>query len=333
MVVGAVFLLDRKYEAETNVLTTDPGVYEQGAQAVSGSDLRPSTNPAPLDSKPAPATSKNEGSKGGAPGPSLATAKPQPPSGLQGASSKGADNKPQQSASGAGGAATSATASQKPAVASTSLPSAVKAANPGLAPPVPASTKPATPDSGKPKEGMKQKGSAKPGPAATAAAKPDPNKPKSAAPLKPVEPKPEPKPKPPQPAPKPAQTEYTVRSGDNPWDIAQKYGVEMKELLALNNIKNPKNLKIGQVLKLPQNNGGTGGAVAAKSKPQAKPALPSVKKPAAGDKYSLYTIKKGENPWSIAKKLKVSHQSIIDLNKNLDFRDLKIGQEIKVPKK
>mgnify|MGYP003677743410 CR=1 FL=1 len=133
----------------------------------------------------------------------------------------------------------------------------------------------------------------------------------------------------PKPEPKPTPTEYTVKSGDNPWAIAQRYGFSMNDLLALNNIKDAKNLKIGQVLKLPPGKTGSSAASApAKTTPP-----PAPKKPAAGAGYDLYTIKKGENPWTISKKLKVSHQSILDLNKNLNFRDLKIGQQIKVPRK
>lgn len=131
---------------------------------------------------------------------------------------------------------------------------------------------------------------------------------------------------------------HTVESGDNPWKIAQKYGIKLDELLKLNEIKDPKNLKIGDVLKLP-----AAGlrATPTTDKPQATEAAPTAPlpaesappAPAEGDDWELYTIQKGDNPWKIAKALKVEHQKIVALNKGLDFTKLDIGQQIKVPKK
>lgn len=47
-------------------------------------------------------------------------------------------------------------------------------------------------------------------------------------------------------------TWYTVKSGDSPYTIAQKYpGVSADDILEFNNIKDPRNLKVGQKLKIP----------------------------------------------------------------------------------
>jgi membrane-bound lytic murein transglycosylase D len=44
---------------------------------------------------------------------------------------------------------------------------------------------------------------------------------------------------------------YTVRSGDNPWIIAQKYpGIDAKDILTLNGIKSASSLRVGQKLKI-----------------------------------------------------------------------------------
>jgi LysM repeat protein len=146
---------------------------------------------------------------------------------------------------------------------------------------------------------------------------------------------------PPAPAAKPAPpaapaapavpSTYTVQAGDNPWTIAKKHGIKLEDLLKANEIKDPKNLKIGDVLKLPE-------GVASKGAPAPKPASPVVATPAqaapaAGSDWDLYTIKKGDNPWKIAKSLKLDHQKIIQLNQGVDFTKLSIGQQIKVPKK
>lgn len=144
----------------------------------------------------------------------------------------------------------------------------------------------------------------------------------------PVEPEPKPVEKPPPPAP----TEYILEPGDNPWLIAQKFGISTEELLKENKDLNPKNLQIGQVLKLPKTARVISQEekikkVAVAEKPEEKETEP------ANGEFEWYTIKSGENPWTISRKLKVDHQQVMELNKELNFRDLKIGQKIKVPKK
>jgi len=48
---------------------------------------------------------------------------------------------------------------------------------------------------------------------------------------------------------------YTVKNGDNPWIIAQKYpDIDAKDILALNGIKSASSLKIGQKLKIRKKN-------------------------------------------------------------------------------
>lgn len=143
--------------------------------------------------------------------------------------------------------------------------------------------------------------------------------------------KPAPSVAPAQPAAPAAPSTYTVQSGDNPWTIAKKHGIKLEDLLKANEIKDPKNLKIGDVLKLPE-------GVSSKGAPAVKPvapviATPTAAPPAAGADWDLYTIKKGDNPWKIAKSLKLDHQKIIQLNQGVDFTKLSIGQQIKVPKK
>ena len=58
-----------------------------------------------------------------------------------------------------------------------------------------------------------------------------------------------------EPTPKPSKTaspkSYKVKSGDTLTSIAAKFGTTVAVLVKLNNIKNPKLLQVGQVLKLP----------------------------------------------------------------------------------
>lgn len=137
------------------------------------------------------------------------------------------------------------------------------------------------------------------------------------------------------PAPPVAQPvepkKYVVKAGDNPWKIAKAHGISLEELLKANEIKDSKKLAIGDVLLLPAGVESKG-APAAPAKPAAVTPAPG-SAPASGDNWELYTIKSGDNPWNISRKLKVDHQKIMSLNAGLDFTKLKIGQQIKVPKK
>ncbi len=128
-------------------------------------------------------------------------------------------------------------------------------------------------------------------------------------------------------SPAPAAT-YTIQAGDNPWTIAQKHGVSLPELLKINDIKDPKNLMVGDVLKLPV-------ATAAPAVKATVPVAPAKVETAApaGEDWEYYTIAKGDNPWKIAKARGIPHQKIISLNEGTDFTKLAIGQKIKVPKK
>lgn len=53
----------------------------------------------------------------------------------------------------------------------------------------------------------------------------------------------------------------------------------------------------------------------------------------ADDSHKSYTVAKGDNPVTIAKKLKVSYDDLIALNHIDDPRKLKIGQKLLIPNK
>ena len=65
----------------------------------------------------------------------------------------------------------------------------------------------------------------------------------------------------PQPTPTPTPTAaaavgecgetYTVEAGDSPFSIAEKCGVDVNDLQELNDIDDPRSLKVGQELKMP----------------------------------------------------------------------------------
>lgn len=98
---------------------------------------------------------------------------------------------------------------------------------------------------------------------------------------------------------------YTVQKGDSLWSIANKLGVSVDELKAINNLTS-NTLQIGQVLKVPDTT----------STP------PSTT--------TTYTVQKGDSLWLIAEKFNTTVDELKRLN-NLTSNTLQIGQVLNLP--
>lgn len=88
--------------------------------------------------------------------------------------------------------------------------------------------------------------------------------------------------------------EYVVKSGDNIYSIANRYGTTVSAVKSLNNLTT-NNLSVGQTLRIPSNGQVT------------------------------YVVKSGDNLYSIASKYNTTVNSIKQKN-NLTSNNLKIGQ-------
>lgn len=91
---------------------------------------------------------------------------------------------------------------------------------------------------------------------------------------------------------------YTVKSGDNLYSIANKYGTTVSKIKELNNLSSNL-IQINQVLNIPNN-------------------------------YITYTVQKGDTLWGIAKKYNTSVATLNKLN-NLTTTTLQINQKLLVP--
>lgn len=125
-------------------------------------------------------------------------------------------------------------------------------------------------------------------------------------------------------APQPSLTyvEFTVKKGDFLAKIAKRYNVAVEEIMKANNLKN-SNLRIGQVLKIPQTSSENIAAVKAKINSPSQDAT-------VGQKF--YTIRSGDNPWTIAKKHNMKLDELLKMN-NLTAekaKQLKVGDKLKV---
>ena len=98
---------------------------------------------------------------------------------------------------------------------------------------------------------------------------------------------------------------YTVKSGDTLYGISNQFGVSVSELASLNGIKG-SNLQVGRVLKIPSKSG---------TNP---------------NNMFMYTVKSGDNLYTIAKKYNTTVDEIKKLN-YLTNNNLYIGQVLRIP--
>ena len=99
--------------------------------------------------------------------------------------------------------------------------------------------------------------------------------------------------------------EYIVKSGDTVYGISQQFGVEAIEISKLNNLYS-SNIKVGQVLKIPNKQGNNPSGL------------------------FIYTVKKGDSLYSIARVYETTVDEIINLN-HLTSTTLSIGQQLSIP--
>lgn len=97
---------------------------------------------------------------------------------------------------------------------------------------------------------------------------------------------------------------YIVKSGDSLYKIANQFNTTVNEIKTLNNL-NSNLLSIGQKLLIPNNNDGS-------------------------SSYQVYTVQKGDNLYSIARKYNTTVTALQTLN-NLSTSNLSIGQKLLIP--
>ena len=140
---------------------------------------------------------------------------------------------------------------------------------------------------------------------------------------------------------------YELQPGETLTKVATAFDVSVADLKKLNNITDPKTIRAGTVLMIPETGIASAKPAAAVVQPNviqpgvAQPAAvaPSVKTsaiaaPAANgvkDSGKIYVMVKGDNPVRIAKRFKVSYASLLSLNNITDPNHMQIGQKLKIP--
>ncbi len=141
---------------------------------------------------------------------------------------------------------------------------------------------------------------------------------------------------------------HQMAPGDTLTRLASIYGVSIAAIQAENGITDPTKIRVGEMIRIPSATTPEAPAVAAVAAATTAPA-PAVEKPpvavaaatepatppasaaAATASEGVYEVASGDNPWSIAKKLNVSYQTLIEVNNIDDPTKIQIGQKLKIP--
>jgi LysM repeat protein len=155
-----------------------------------------------------------------------------------------------------------------------------------------------------------------------------------------------------EPAPAGAAQTYTVKAGDTVTKIASSLGVTIPDLEKTNGLAGNTVLQVGQILKVPaqpvapatssvQTEAGKVAASAANipaetgaavrlTNPAAttSAAAPAPEQTAGG---AQYTVVKGDSPYKIAKKFKITPDELMKANGITDPKKIQIGQVLRIP--
>jgi LysM repeat protein len=119
---------------------------------------------------------------------------------------------------------------------------------------------------------------------------------------------------------------HTVQRGDTLFRIANKYNITLAQLRQANPQVTSDVIQPGQVLQLPNCNGQA--SVAPAPTDQGSDATSVAPVPTGGQ---LYTVKRGDTVYTIARHFGVKMQDIIDANKLNNPDNLKVGQQLIIP--
>ncbi|MFZ5918565.1 MAG: protein kinase domain-containing protein [Chloroflexota bacterium] len=112
---------------------------------------------------------------------------------------------------------------------------------------------------------------------------------------------------------------HVLQEGENPWIVAQLYGVSVEALLAANGITDPTALQIGQTLVIPRQG---------EESRLPTPTATSTPTPVL----IVHVLQAGESLWTVAQLYGVSLEALLEANDIVDPATLQIGQPLIIPR-
>lgn len=140
---------------------------------------------------------------------------------------------------------------------------------------------------------------------------------------------------------------YSIKPGDTLAGVAERFGVSLEDLLAANPGINPSTLHEGDNVKLPA---GTEPVTPQPSPspeatepvpfptpipvtetPDEEPTAPPEEEPTAPAGGTVYIVKSGDIPLTIAEQFGITVEELLAANPGIDTRGLQVGQELIIP--
>ncbi len=126
--------------------------------------------------------------------------------------------------------------------------------------------------------------------------------------------------------------EHILQKGETLWDVAQHYSLNVKELMKINNIRNPRRIRAGIRLRIRY-----GGAVASRSVPEPSIASRSTSlhrthKHEYSGEMKEHILQKGETLWSVAQYYSLNVKELMKINNIRNARRIRAGICLRIPK-
>ena len=126
---------------------------------------------------------------------------------------------------------------------------------------------------------------------------------------------------------------YQVKAGDTLGGIAAQFGLTARDLEAANNLAPGTIVAIGRELIVPEHANAKAGVELEKLLESRQSSGKTATTTGAGENAKFYTIQRGDNPATIAKKFKVTATELLRVNNIDDPKKLQVGQRILIPTK
>ena len=123
---------------------------------------------------------------------------------------------------------------------------------------------------------------------------------------------------------------YQVKAGDTLAGIAAQFGLSAHDLETANNLAPGTIVAIGRDLVIPEHTNAKAGGELEKLLDSRQSASRTTTG-AGGENGKFYTIQRGDNPASIAKKFKITASELLRVNNIDDPKKLQVGQRLLIP--